>query len=125
MGSRTLAVTCALLTGCSFVFVKEPTEPMKHDPNVPVSCTTSRTMPLLDLAIGAIGGGLIWLATYKAVESFNNDSPCNGDCYHPYKPATLAAFLVVSPWWISSAVGFSDTGRCRDTYRARNMPIYD
>jgi hypothetical protein len=82
----------------------------------PISCTTSRTLPATDLVVGAVMASAVAAITYHAVEGFNDR--CEGDCYHPWKPATLAAFLVVSPWWISSAVGFSDTGRCRDAYRA-------
>jgi hypothetical protein len=75
---------------------------------------------------GAVLGGLVFATTYAAGEHFYDDTvgDCGPEpCYHPWKPATLGAFLVVSPWWISSAVGLSDTGRCRDVYRSRGMPI--
>jgi hypothetical protein len=119
-----LVLICALVPACSFVAVKDVNEATLNDPQVPVSCTTSRMMPLVDLLAGAILGGLVFATTYSAVENFNDDEACaNGGCYHAWKPATLGAFLVVSPWWISSAVGLSDTGRCRDVYRSRGMPI--
>jgi hypothetical protein len=114
-------LACLLLTGCSFAFVRELKEGVGNDPQIPISCTTSHAMPLSDLALGAVMGGLVAGVTYAAVQSFND--MCIGECYHAWKPATLAAFLVVSPWWISSAVGYSDTSRCRAAYRARGMPI--
>jgi hypothetical protein len=121
---RALVLICAFVPACSFAFVKEPNETALRDPQNPVSCTTSRMMPLVDLLVGAVLGGLVFATTYAAVDSFNDDVDCaNGGCYHPWKPATLGAFLVVSPWWISSAVGVADTGRCRDVYRSRGMPI--
>lgn len=70
-------------------------------------------MPVADLAIGAVLGTLVFATSYAAVESFN-DECTPGDCYRPWGPATIATFLTVSPWWISSIVGFSDTNRCRD-----------
>ena len=94
-----------LLSGCSFVFVQDV------DPRAPVACTTSRAMPVTDLVVGALMASAAAAVTYAGVERINE--MCAGDCYHPWKPATLAAFLVVSPWWISSAVGFSDTTACR------------
>ena len=107
-----------LLAGCSIAFVRELDERRTTAP-APVTCTTSRAMPATDLAVGAVLGALVSGVTYSAVEHFND--MCVGECYHAWKPATLAAFLVVSPWWISSAVGFSDTARCRDAVRARGM----
>lgn len=81
-------------------------------------CTTSRALPLADLIVGAALAAAIGAATYVAVEDFNEEcSP--GGCYTPIKPALLASFLVASPWWISSAVGFSDTSDCRELSRAR------
>jgi hypothetical protein len=112
-----LVLVCVLVVGCSFAFVREP--PAAKDPSAPISCTASHAMPLTDLAVGAVIASVVAVVTYSAVERFND--MCVGDCYHPWKPATLAAFLVVSPWWISSAVGFSDTSRCRDAYRARGL----
>jgi hypothetical protein len=124
MSWRGLVLIGALVPACSFVAVKDVNEATLNDPQVPVSCTTSRIVPLVDLLAGAILGGLVFAATYAAVDGFNDDVDCgNGGCYHPWKPATLGTFLVVSPWWISSAVGFADTGRCRDVYRSRGMPI--
>lgn len=122
MGWRTLVLACGLLSACSFVMVKDPNEVALRDPNVPVSCTTSRTWPAVDLVAGAGAGGFVFGATYAAIDSFNEECP-NGRCYTPWKPALLAAFLVVSPWWIASIVGYSDTSRCRQLYRARGMPI--
>jgi hypothetical protein len=111
---------CLLLSGCSFVLVKEPSPSAVRDPNVPLECTRSRSIPAADLAIGAVLATLVFTVTYSAVKSFNADSECVGEgCYIPWKPSTLAAFLVGSPWWISGAVGMSDTGHCRDAYRAR------
>ena len=103
-------IACALLSGCSFVFVHELDEGPR-DPRVQLACTTSRAMPVTDLLVGAVMASAVAAVTYGAVERVNE--MCAGDCYHPWKPATLAAFLVVSPWWISSAVGFSDTAACR------------
>ena len=116
MTRRCLALL-VLMSGCSFAFVRDVDESRVRDPSVPITCTASRAMPATDLVLGAVMAGAVAAVTYSAVENFNE--MCVGECYHPWKPATLAAFLVVSPWWISSAVGFSDTGRCRDAYRAR------
>jgi hypothetical protein len=100
-----------LTSGCSFVFVQEPNEAMiKRE--APATCTSSRAMPVLDFAIGAVLGAAIFAATYGAIEEFNDECE-GGQCYTPWKPALLASFLVVSPWWISSAVGLSDTQQCR------------
>lgn len=117
-----LAMACALSTACSFAFVRELKEAPASNAQQAVSCTTSRALPAIDLAIGALMGGLVAGVTYSAVDSFNDE--CAGGCgYHPWKPSLLAAFLVVSPWWISSAVGFSDTGQSRAAYRARGIAI--
>lgn len=119
---------CAFVPACSFAFVKDQNEATLTDPQVPVSCTTSRMMPFLDLVIGAALAGLVFATTYAAVESFNDDTvgDCGPEpCYHPWKPALLGTFLVVSPWWISSAVGLADTNRCRAIHRSRGMPIPD
>ena len=110
MTSRALVLV--FVSGCSLAFVRELPERRATDPSVPITCTTSRAMPTSDLVLGAVMAGAVAAVTYAAVERFND--MCVGDCYHPWKPATLAAFLVVSPWWISSAVGFSDTARCRE-----------
>jgi hypothetical protein len=114
MGWRTLVVAC-VLPACSFVFVEEPTDAMRKK-QAAVTCTTSRALPVVDLTVGAILGGLVFGTTYAAVESFNEEC-ANGQCYRPWGPALLASFLVVSPWWISSAVGFSDTHQCRKVVR--------
>ena len=117
MGRRWCALACVLLSGCSFTFVNEPNEAMLTR-KAPLSCTTSRSMPYTDLALGSILGAAIFVTTYEAIESFNDEcSP--GNCYRAWKPALLAAFLVASPWLISSAVGFSDTQQCRKAFRAQ------
>lgn len=117
-----LVLCCSLSTACSFAFVRELKEGAAGNPQQPVSCTTSRALPTTDLAIGAVFASLVAGVTYSAVDNFNDE--CTGGCgYHPWRPALLAAFLVVSPWWISSAVGYSDTGQCRAAYRARGLPI--
>jgi len=111
---------CLLLSGCSFILVKEPSEAAIRDPRVPLECTTSRSIPAADFTIGAVLATLVFAATYAAVKSFNEDAECVGEgCYTPWKPSIMGAFLVVSPWWISAAVGLSDTGHCRDAYHAR------
>lgn len=111
MGRHLCALVCVLATGCSFTFVVEPDDAMLTH-KAPVTCTTSRVLPVTDLVIGTVLAGLVFGATHAAVDSFNDEcSP--GGCYTPWKPALLAAFLVTSPWFISSAVGFSDTQRCR------------
>jgi hypothetical protein len=119
MGRALLVLMCVLVSACSFVFVKEPNESKAATPEQALACTTSRAMPFTDLALGAVLGGLAAATTYAAIESVN-DEDCR-DCFRGTKPAILAAFLVVSPWWISSAVGFSDTGRCRRVYESRGM----
>src|SRR5688572_2313805 len=106
VGKILLVLLCTTLAACSFVFVREPSGAALKDPRVPLECTSSRSLPLADLVIGAVAGGLIAATTYTAIQSVNDDCPA---CSNGKKPAALAAFLVVSPWWISSAVGFSDT----------------
>jgi hypothetical protein len=117
VGLRRLVLVCALLPACSFVFVKEPSEAMLRK-QAPLTCTTSRAMPLTDLAIGAALGALVFAATYAMVEDFNEECS-SGQCYRPWGPALIGSFLVVSPWGISSAVGFSETHQCRKA-AARN-----
>ena len=115
MGWRALLL--CVVPACSFVFVQEPTEAMLTR-QAPIACTTSRAMPVTDLAIGAILGSLVFATTYSAVESFNDE--CSPEpCYRPWGPALLASFLVVSPWGISSAVGFSETHQCRKAVRTQ------
>jgi hypothetical protein len=114
-----LVAGIVMLAGCSFAFVRDLDEPKATQ--APLTCTTSRAMPVTDVAVGAVLGALVAATTYAAVESFNE--MCVGECYHTWKPTTLATFLVVSPWWISAAVGYSDTGKCRDEYRRRRIPI--
>jgi hypothetical protein len=119
-GSRLIA--CALLPACSFAFVDGPSHEMLTH-KAPMTCTTSRTLPLADLVIGAAVGGLVFGATYSAIQDFNEDEDCAaGQCTGAFGPALLGSFLVVSPWWISSAVGFSDTGQCRKAMRAQVAP---
>jgi hypothetical protein len=72
-----------VVTGCSFAFVRELDEG-KTTPSAPVTCTTSRSMPATDLALGAVLGGLVAAVTYSAVESFNDMYV--GECYHAWKP---------------------------------------
>lgn len=109
-----------LLPACSFAFVKEPSEAMLTK-QAPLTCTTSRALPLTDLVIGAALGGLVFATTYTAIEDFNQEcSP--GSCYRPWGPALIGTFLVVSPWWISSAVGVSETHQCRKAARTRTAP---
>jgi hypothetical protein len=119
VGNRLLALGYIALTGCSLVLVREPKEAALRDPKLPPDCTTSNVAPLLDLVLGAAMGGGVAAVTYGAVEGFNDDCP---NCYTPWKPAALAAFLVTSPWWIISAIGFSDTHRCRKLHNERGVP---
>jgi hypothetical protein len=112
-----MILACAVLSACSFTFVKDVDEPARTDRRMPISCTTSRALPVTDLVIGAALGGFVAVATYMAIESANDEGCPN--CLSSTKPALLATFLVVSPWWISSAVGFSDTSRCRAVLRDR------
>jgi hypothetical protein len=119
MKLRALVPACALLAGCSFAFVRDLDGTTA--PRAPITCTASRAMPVTDLALGAILGGLVAATTYAAIQRFND--MCVGECYHAWKPTTLATFLAVSPWWISAAVGFSDTGKCRDAYQERGLAL--
>jgi hypothetical protein len=112
-----LVLACA--SACSFAFVKGPDDAMLKR-QAPVTCTTSRALPAADFVIGAALGALVFATTYAAVEEFN-DECAPGQCYRPWGPALLGSFLVVSPWWISSAVGFSDTSQCRKASR-RHTP---
>lgn len=115
-----LLVVCALLPACSLAFVKDPPTPAAiQDRNAPLDCTPSRALPMLDIAIGALLGGFVAGTTYHFVEESAKDCPVAGACRGGTGPAVVAGFLVVSPWWISAAVGISDTGRCRDARRAR------
>ncbi len=107
-----LLALCLCLSGCSFAFVKEPTDSMLRN-EAPLTCTTSRALPTLDLAIGTLLGSLVFITTYAAVEELN-EACSPGRCYPPWGPALIGSFLVVSPWGISSAVGFSDTHQCRN-----------
>jgi len=118
--SARLILVCALLPACSFAFVKEPSDAMLRQ-QAPLACTSSRALPVTDLAIGALLGGLVFATTYAAVEEIN-DECAGGSCYRPWGPALIGTFLVVSPWWISSAVGFSETHQCRKAARARTGP---
>ncbi len=114
-------VACALLPACSLVLVREPKEAAWRNASVPPDCTTSNVAPLADFLIGAALAGLVAASTYAAVEEINAD--CTGNCYTPWKPALLGSFLVVSPWWISGAVGLSDTRSCRKLYSARGVAL--
>ncbi len=110
-------MVCVLSSACSLVFVQEPTDAMLTK-KAPLTCTSSNALPITDFAVGAALGSAVFGATYAAVESFNDEcSP--GQCYRPWGPALIAAFLTVSPSWMSSAIGFSDTHRCREAMRAR------
>ncbi|MCA9678281.1 MAG: hypothetical protein H6709_01865 [Kofleriaceae bacterium] len=116
----TLAAGGALAApACSFAFVTAPDDAMLTR-RAPMTCTTSRTLPVADAVIGAALGALVFGATYAAIDDANADCT-GGACYHPWKPALLGTFLVVSPWWISAAVGVSDTRQCRKA-RAQIAP---
>lgn len=119
MRARALLLVGALLPACSFAFVEGPDEAMLTG-RAPVTCTTSRALPVADLVIGAALGALVFGTTYAAIEDFDQDC-APGQCTRPLGPALLGGFLVVSPWWISSAVGFSDTQQCRKAL-ARSTP---
>ena len=105
----------ALVPACSFAFVREPDGPALKDTRLPIECTASRSLPVTDAVIGAVLGGAIGAVTYTAIEEAREENP---GLYRGTGPALLAAFLVVSPWWISSAVGFSDTQQCRKAARS-------
>ncbi|MFN0246835.1 MAG: hypothetical protein ACKV2T_07990 [Kofleriaceae bacterium] len=120
----TLSFGCALLSACSFAFVRELNDSANNPPPQPLICTTSRVLPTIDLIVGAILGGLVWGVTYAAVDDFNDECTGGGCGYRPWKPALLGSFLVVSPWWISSLVGYSDTKQCRAAFRARGTPLH-
>jgi hypothetical protein len=63
----------------------------------------------------------VFATTYAAVEELNQEcSP--GACYRPWGPALIGAFLAMSPWGVSSAVGFSETHQCRKAARSRAAP---
>ncbi len=120
MGWPSLVVVSALVPACSFAFVKDPDEKALRDPHRYPNCTEGSTLPIADALIGAAMGTLVAVATYTAIESANDECEADGgSCFHGTKPAILATFLTVSPWWISSAVGFSDTARCRAIVRER------
>ena len=87
----------------------------------PLTCTKSRALPATDLAIAAVLGALVFTTTYVAVQEFNEEC-APGQCYRPWGPALLGSFLVVSPWGISSAVGFSETGQCRKAHTRLASP---
>jgi len=107
------------MSACSVVFVKEPTSAMLTR-QAPLTCTTSLAMPVADLTIGAILGSTVFATTYAAVDRFNDE--CFPEpCYRPWGPALIAAFLAVSPSWVSSAIGFSDTHQCRKEARAQRV----
>jgi len=113
-----VALMCA---SCSFAFVKEPNDAMLTN-KAPLTCTTSRALPLTDLAIGAALGTLVFATTYVAIDHANQDLEPS-QRYRPWGPALIGSFLVVSPWGISSAVGFSETGDCRKAVaRATTAP---
>jgi hypothetical protein len=111
-------LACALVPACSAAFVQDLPHAVT-DRSVPLECTSSRAMPIADLVIGTVFGAFVAATTYEFVRKANENCPMPGGCYTPWKPALLATFLAVSPWGISSAVGFADTGRCRAAYRAR------
>jgi len=102
-------------SACSVVFVQDP--PAKP----PITCTSSSALPIADAVIAVVAGVAMFATTYTLVDHFNKD--CSPPCYTPWKPALLASFLVVSPFGISSAVGFSDTRRCRSALRAAGQPV--
>jgi hypothetical protein len=109
------------MSACSLVFVQEPTQAMLTK-RAPLTCTASQTWPITDLAIGAILGTAVFSATYAAVDRFNEEC-ASGQCYRPWGPGLIAAFLTVTPSWMSSAIGFVDTHRCRKAVRSqRNQP---
>ena len=88
---------------------------------VPVSCTSSFALPIADLVIGAAVGAATFGTVYAAIEEVNEECS-GGQCYRPWGPALIAAFLMVSPWWVSSAVGFSDTHQCRKAVEGATPP---
>ena len=89
-----LVLTC--VSACSFAFVKEPTDAMLTR-REPATCTTSRALPVVDLAIGAALGALVFTTTYAAIEEFN-DECAPGRCYRPWGPALLGSFLARQGW---------------------------
>lgn len=109
------------MAACSFAFVREPQATARTNPQVPLECTLSRALPLADLAIGLALGALVAGTTYAFIQEANEECTPGRDCFGATGPVLLGTFLVVSPWWISSAVGFSDTGRCRAAHRARGF----
>ena len=101
---RLCALALVFGSACSFAFVKEPNDAMLTK-KAPLTCTTSRSLPVVDLVIGTAIGAMVFAATYAAVERFN-DECASGQCYRPWGPALLGSFLMGSPWWISSASAF-------------------
>ncbi len=120
MSTRALLLAGALLPACSFAFVDGPDDAMLKQ-RAPITCTTSRALPLADLVVGAALGALVVGVTYAAVDEVNEDCP-SGQCQSARGPALIGGFLVVSPWWISAAVGASDTQQCRRARARASAP---
>ncbi len=77
MSLRLLVVACAFQPACSFAFVNDPQPEALADRRVPLGCTSSRAMPIADMAIGVLLGAAVAGITYAFVEEANESCPAS------------------------------------------------
>jgi hypothetical protein len=108
-----VALLCALLTGCGFVFTKGP--PTGHEQMLAFSCTESNAGPILDI----VWGGLNVLGAAAAAadpEAYDNSGQI---------VAVGLAWGVFSGF--SAAIGYKKTRECRSALQqlaARNAQLH-
>ncbi len=103
-------------TGCSFLFVSGPPDPMPQQP-VYLSCTESNAWPIID----AIWAGLNGLGAAVAVSA--EEGTGEGEIENRGQVIAVGlAWLAISG--SASIYGFSKTGKCRHARRVQMQRMY-
>ncbi len=102
---RCIALTLAVVTGCSFVIVDGPP---KSPHNRPV-CTTSKGLPVIDAIIGT--ADLAMAVTYETVANLDSIDSDISTQLHVF---AIVSAIGAAGFYASALSGNSKVNRCRE-----------
>jgi hypothetical protein len=101
------ALALVVLQGCSFAFVSRT---RSQPPAEPISCTQSRTAPVVDTVLAVLMAGGVMLF---ADDSFCEGEENPGDCKKGAKAAAVTAGIESIAFGFSAWYGYRHTSQCR------------